>query len=138
MNEDKKEHLKMIADIITRMASNSFQLKSWTVSLISAILIFADFKNQICFIWIAYIPIIVFWLLDAFYLQLERKYRKLYSLVQKDYINETDNVSCFDMNTQNIRVDNLFKIMFSKSIWPIYTVILVATLVVLLKNKCFG
>lgn len=138
MNEDKKEHLKMIEDIITRMASNSFQLKSWTVSLISAILIFADFKNEICFIWIAYIPIIVFWILDAFYLQLERKYRGLYNLVQKDYVNKTDNVSCFDMSTKNISVDNILRIMISKSIWPIYVVILVATLIVLLKNKCLG
>ena len=79
----KIEHLKMIEDIITRMANNSFLVKGWTVTLIAALLIFADAKNNICFIWIAIIPIIVFWYLDSFYLQLERKYRQLYSFVQQ-------------------------------------------------------
>lgn len=135
INIEKKEHLKMIEDIITRMANNSFQLKSWTVSLISAILIFADFNNEICFIWIAYIPIIVFWALDAFYLQLERKYRGLYNLVQKDLINDTNNVPYFDMNTNKVPVSCIVRIMFSKSIWPIYVVILLATIFVFLKNE---
>ncbi len=135
INIEKKEHLKMIEDIITRMASNSFQLKSWTVSLISAILIFADFNNEISFIWIAYIPIFVFWALDAFYLQLERKYRGLYNSVQKDLINDTNNVPYFDMNTSNVPVNSIVRIMFSKSIWPVYVVILFATLFVFLKNE---
>ena len=138
MKENKTEHLKMIEDIISRMAANSFQLKSWTVSLISAILIFADFKNEICFVWIAFVPIFVFWYLDAFYLQLERKYRKLYSMVQKDFVTQKNEVACFDMNTRGLAVENVFLIMFSKSICPIYVVIIVVTLIVLIKHSCLG
>lgn len=136
MYEDKKEHLKMIENIITRMANNSFQLKSWTVSLITAILIFVDLKKQVCFIWIIFIPIIVFWVLDAYYLQLERKYRKLYNSVQKDYVNKTNKVSLFDMSTQKFNVDKIIKIMFSKSICPIYFFIIITTLVVLYVSRC--
>lgn len=136
MYEDKKEHLKMIENIITRMANNSFQLKSWTVSLITAILIFVDLKKQVCFIWIVFIPIIVFWVLDAYYLQLERKYRKLYNSVQKDYVNKTNKVSLFDMSTQKFNVDKIIKIMFSKSICPIYFFIIITTLVVLYVSRC--
>ncbi|MEE3349594.1 MAG: hypothetical protein VZR09_06095 [Candidatus Gastranaerophilaceae bacterium] len=125
---DKKEHLRIIEDIIARMAGNSFQLKGWAISLISAILVFANLKNETRFIWIAILPIIVFWVLDAFYLQLERKYRELYKKIQQDYINNTNEVPLFDMNINNIKVCRLFCIMFSRSVVPIYLVILIATI----------
>ena len=136
MNNDKKEHLKMVEDIITRMASNSFKLKNWAISLISAILIFADYKQKICFIWIAFLPILAFWALDAFYLQLERKYRTLYNYIQQDYINGTNNIPLFDMNTKDVDVDSVLRIMVSKSVWPIYAVILGAALITLL-IRCY-
>ena len=134
INSEKKEHLVMIEAIITRMANNSFQLKNWAISLISAILIFADYKKEFCFIWIAFLPVIVFWALDAFYLQLERKYRELYKLIQQDYINNTNKVPLFDMNTKDINVACVTRIMISKSVWPIYVTRLGATIVVLLIN----
>jgi len=129
VNADKKEHLKIIEDVITRMANNSFLIKGWTVSLISAILIFADLKNEPCFIWIVILPVIVFWILDASYLQLERKYRTLYKNVQQDFLYDLNNVPLFEMNTKDIKVDCIFKIMFSKTIMPIYTIIIIATAV---------
>jgi len=130
---EKKEHLKMIEDIIARMANNSFLLKSWAVSLISAILLFADYKQNLVFVWMAICPIFVFWFLDALYLQLERKYKKLYKLVRQDYIDKTNKITLFDMDTKNIEVEKLFCIMFSKSIVPIYSIIL-ATVFFILKN----
>ena len=135
----KIEHLKMIEDIITRMANNSFLVKGWTVTLIAALLIFADAKNNICFIWIAIIPIIVFWYLDSFYLQQERKYRQLYSFVQQDYINIVkpdyeEQIPIFNMSTENVKVTNIVRIMFSKSIIPIYSTILIATLIIYFIN----
>ena len=36
--EDKYKHLEMIQNIIQRMATNSFMLKGWAVTLIVAIL----------------------------------------------------------------------------------------------------
>ena len=35
--ESKIEHLKMIQGIITRMNTNSFQIKGWTITLVSAL-----------------------------------------------------------------------------------------------------
>ncbi len=136
---DKKEHLKMIEGIITRMANNSFLIKGWTVTLIAALLIFADTKNNMCFIWIAIIPIIIFWYLDSFYLQLERKYRQLYSFVQQDYINAfkqdyKEQVQIFDMNIKTIKVTNIVKTMFSRSIVLIYGIILLVTFVIYFIN----
>ncbi|SDX73720.1 hypothetical protein [Salimicrobium album] len=38
MNEEKIRHLEMIQPIISRMAANSFYLKGWAVTLVTALL----------------------------------------------------------------------------------------------------
>lgn len=79
---NKIKHLEMIEEIIKRMASCSFKLKGWTVTLIAGIFALASKDaNQTYFI-IAYVPIIVFWGLDAFYLQKDRLYGALYDKVR--------------------------------------------------------
>ncbi|MFA7658305.1 MAG: hypothetical protein WCY19_02615 [Candidatus Gastranaerophilaceae bacterium] len=135
MQEFKKQHLDMIENIITRMANNSFLIKGWSISLISAILIFADHKNDMNFIYMLFLPNLAFWFLDSFYLQLERKFKRLYEKVQNDYIRKTDNVALFDMNTKNIKVENIISIMFSKSELPIHFTIFLILLVIVLIAK---
>ncbi|GHT29154.1 hypothetical protein AGMMS49574_05050 [Bacteroidia bacterium] len=78
--EDKKiKFLEMIQGVINRMASNSFLLKGWAVTLLAGIFALAAKDSNFSFFLIAYIPIILFWFLDSYYLQLERKYRVLYN-----------------------------------------------------------
>ncbi|MDR2065821.1 MAG: hypothetical protein LBP85_08975 [Prevotellaceae bacterium] len=69
----------MIQGVINRMASNSFLLKGWAVTLLAGIFALAAKDSNFSFFLIAYIPIILFWVLDSYYLQLERKYRVLYN-----------------------------------------------------------
>ena len=46
MSEDKLKHLEFIQNVITRMNTNSFQIKGWTVTIVSAVLaIYASTKN---------------------------------------------------------------------------------------------
>ena len=69
----------MIQSIITRMNQNSFMLKGWMITIVSALLaIYAD-KGNIAYLLVAIFPILVFWFLDAYYLQQERKFRGIYS-----------------------------------------------------------
>lgn len=77
--EDKLKHLEFVQNIITRMNTNSFQIKSWMVTIVSALLaVFASTKTT-SFILIAMFPVVVFWFLDAYYLTQERKFRGLYT-----------------------------------------------------------
>jgi len=79
MTPDQIKHLEFIQTVITRMNSNSFQLKGWSITLVSALLaLFASTKN-INFVLVAIFPALVFWFLDAYYLMQERKFRGLYS-----------------------------------------------------------
>lgn len=79
MDENKIKFLEMIQGIITRMASNSFLLKGWAVTLVAGMFFLSAREANSIFFLIAYVPVILFWFLDAYYLQLERKYRVLYN-----------------------------------------------------------
>ncbi len=79
MEEERIKHLEFIQNIITRMNTNSFQIKEWTVALVSATLaLYASTKNN-CFILLGILPSLLFWFLDSYYLTLERKFRGLYN-----------------------------------------------------------
>ncbi|WP_455526849.1 hypothetical protein [Huintestinicola sp.] len=80
--EEKMKHLEMIQGVINRMASNSFMLKGWAVTLVAGIFALVGNDNENIYNIIAYIPIIVFWGLDSFYLLQERLYRGLYEKVR--------------------------------------------------------
>lgn len=98
MDESKIRHLEMIQGIITRMASNSFLLKGWAVTLAAGILTLSSKGADKDFYLTAIIPIIVFWLLDSYYLQLERRYRLLFEKTRRsDSTNKP-----FEMNVQKI------------------------------------
>lgn len=79
MSQEKIKHLEFIQDIITRMNKNSFQLKGWMITIVSALLALYGSSNNDIYIWIAIAPTVIFWLLDAYYLQQERKFRGVYN-----------------------------------------------------------
>jgi hypothetical protein len=79
MTQEQIKHLEFIQDVIKRMASNSFLLKGWAITLVSALFVLADKQAKPQFFYIAYIPTLVFWILDGYYLALERKFRSLYA-----------------------------------------------------------
>jgi len=74
-----QSHLGTLQAIITRMATNSANAKSWCVGLVSAIAVMVADKGRPDYIWIASVPIVLFFALDAYYLGLERLFRDLYN-----------------------------------------------------------
>lgn len=97
MTEDSRKHLEFIQNVITRMNTNSFAIKGWAVTLVSALFALAAKDSDHRFVVVAYFPIIMFWLLDGFYLSQERQYRKLYDQVRKSEGGEYSmNASAFD------------------------------------------
>jgi len=82
-NEDKLKEfmlkeIEIIQDIIRRMGFNSFMTKGWAITLVVVTLLLRETEYQV---WIAFIPLLVFWFLDAYFLWQERMYRKLYEWV---------------------------------------------------------
>jgi len=119
-NEDdlKKYLMKEIDTIqstIRRMSSNSFLIKGWTITLVVVTLLLKGTEEQAC---IAFIPLLVFWFLDSYYLRQERMYRKLYDWVIANRLQTDEHL--FNMNAYRFEknVGSKFRIMFSTTlIW---------------------
>lgn len=80
-SENKIRHLEMIQGVINRMGNNSFMLKGWAVTLVAGIFVLAAKDTDKLYFLVAYIPVIIFWILDSYYLFQERLYRALYKKV---------------------------------------------------------
>lgn len=98
---NKQEHLKLIQGVITRMANNSFLIKGWCVTLVSAILALAAREPNKMFIAVALFPVIMFWTLDGYFLYQERLFRKVYDSVRGKTGDESD----FSMDTKLYQTD---------------------------------
>lgn len=81
--ENKLKHLELVQGVINRMANNSFLLKGWAVTLVAGIFALAGKDTDKLYFLVAYIPVIVFGGLDAYYLLQERLYRSLYDKVRQ-------------------------------------------------------
>lgn len=77
-DEQKIKHLDFMQGIISRLNGNSFVIKGWAITIVSAVLALLASTDNKSFIYITMLPILVFWVLDSFYLQSERKYVVLY------------------------------------------------------------
>jgi hypothetical protein len=74
------KRLDHLQTIIQRLAGNSFLIKGWANTLVSAILGFS-FKDSrsSAIAYLALLPTLLFWALDAYYLALEEGVRILYN-----------------------------------------------------------
>lgn len=81
--EKKHKHLEFIQGVIGRMASNLFLLKGWTVTLIAGLFALAASNTRIVYFLLAYLAAFAFWILDGYFLAMERRFRALYDEVRK-------------------------------------------------------
>ena len=131
--DNKIKHLEMIENVIERMAKNSFQLKGWAMTLVTLVGALGAKESDKRFMFLAFVPIVGFWILDAFYLQQERKNRALYRSVCEI---EPDKVD-FNMNTRLVKYtdeekkrNRFFNCLKSTSVSVFYGIITI-TLIVL-------
>lgn len=138
MNEEKIKHLEFIQTIITRMSKNSFMIKGWTITILTAIFLLANKDTNSCFVFVALTPTIFFFFLDAYYLQIERKYRKLYDLVISE--NSVKSMSLKVLPSSREDKTTFIQALFSKTIITFYVGLIVALIAMytflLLNNNC--
>ena len=83
MDDEQRKiaHLNFVQSIINRMANNSFLIKGWAITLLSALLTVLWDEQDKGYFGIMFIPLGLFWGLDTFYLYYERLYRNLYTKI---------------------------------------------------------
>lgn len=120
--ENKIAHLTFTQGVINRMGSNSFILKGWCITLISAVFALSAKDSNESFLFIAYFPALMFWLLDTYYLHQEKLYRELYKQIALGTISS----DTFTLDTELVSKDviDIYRVFFTKTIFPFYGLIL--------------
>ncbi|WP_076382673.1 hypothetical protein [Filimonas lacunae] len=95
--ENKIKHLEFIQLTITRMNVNSFMIKGWLVTLVGAIFVLSEKDANTKFLWFPPFVTVLFWVMDAFFVSTERRYRSLYNYVRTLNEPQID----FSMDTSN-------------------------------------
>lgn len=131
-NEAKHKHLEFIQGTISRLGNNGFHAKSWSITIVSAILALAASKEsdaRLELLLISIIPIIIFWVLDGYFLWQERLFRELYKDVSR--INEDSRVD-FQMNLHgyNSGRNTWMKSIFSKTLNIFYISLLILVIMI--------
>ena len=83
MESERIQYLAMIQEPINRMSTISAILKGFSVTATLAIISILDSKANDIMGLVILMPLIAFFLLDAYYLKLERKFRYLYNQVRE-------------------------------------------------------
>ena len=111
------QELEHIQNIIDRQASNSFKIKGWTVTLVVVALLFRTNNFQL---FAAFIPLIGFWYLDAYYLRQERKFRELFDWVRLNREDTDDHLFDMDPSRFEDEVDGTTQLMTTRSMFTFY------------------
>ena len=110
MTDNTVKHLEFIQNVITRMNTNSFLIKGWMITLVSALFALAAKDANVRYIMITYMAVPIFWILDSYYLSQERQYRELYNKVRNNdssYSNFFMDASSFN-NGKNTSISTIF------------------------------
>lgn len=123
LREQEIAHLGFVQGVISRMATNSFAMKALAVTSVTAVIALYVSKQGAPkeIILSGFLPVVVFWWLDAKYLRLEKLYRKLY-----DAIRSGDDVAPFDLNWRayDDKVEATIKlVLLNWSVSPLYIAI---------------
>jgi hypothetical protein len=116
------KHLEFIQSVITRLATDSFLMKGWALTVAGALFGFAAKGTDWKIALVGLMPVAAFWGLDAYFLRQERLYRILYDHVRRS---DTD-VEPFAMAASRYapEVPSWELTLISRTLWPFYGLIL--------------
>lgn len=135
-NEELFKEIDLIQGCINRMANNSFLIKGWALGVFAGVTAFTkgdNLNNIVLLLCTTVVPFICFWVLDAYFLQIERKYRAMYTeRLTKRKNNDSDEL--FDLNPSKYKVGSILRIMFSQTLTIFYGIPFLTSIIVLIIN----
>ena len=84
MPDGKKEDLQMLQEPICRMSTISAIFKGFAATIVAGISAISYSSTNIWILGLSFLPVLVFAVLDIYYLKLERKFRFLFDQVRLD------------------------------------------------------
>ena len=119
-------HLSILQGVIQRMANNSSSCKTWCITVVSAVLVIIADKGNPNFAYIAIIPTLLFLVLDAYYLALEKGFRAAYAeFVQKLHNGLAQPSDLFEVAPKGCQINLQLASFKSFSVWGFYITLIV-------------
>ena len=117
-----QKHLEIMQGVIGRMAESSRSCKVWCVTLVAATLVLVARTGNADHALIAVAPAVLFYVLDAYYLMLEGRFRNSYnSFVGKIHSAEVAKADLYGVTGTGSKVCTMLWAMFlSFSVLPFY------------------
>lgn len=145
--DDKKiTYLQMIQGTIDRMSTASAIFKGFSATIVTGVSVisFSAVNNWILIM--SFIPLLIFWVLDIYYLRLERQYRFLYDQVRLgewkvDFVLTPPDIATIKRSgKKNAGKISIGSCMKSPSIALFYIpMVIICVIVVIMKfNGCLG
>ena len=124
------KHLDIMQGVIARMAENSRSCKVWCVTLVAATLVLVARTGEADHALIALAPAALLYLLDAYYLMLERRFRNSYnSFVDNVHSAEVAKADLYRVTGAGSKVCTMLWAMFlSFSVLPFYVAVIATVL----------
>jgi len=117
-------HINTLQGIINRHANYSLNCKTWCITIIAAMSVLLYEERQNINIIIPIFPIIIFYLLDCFYLGLERLFKDIYNEFIQNLQTDSKISKDIIINTNGrCKINYFFKGFISFSTTPIYLII---------------
>lgn len=129
-----QSYLTILQGVIGRMATNSASCKTWCITLVSAVIVIIADKGKPNYVWISVVPIILFLVLDSYYLSLERQFRDVYNgFIKKLHFESASVDDVFYVAPKagvGATTASILKAFLSISVWPFYALLAVMLLIV--------
>ncbi|MFE7560064.1 hypothetical protein [Kitasatospora sp. NPDC057500] len=125
LSDQSIKHLEFIQAVVTRLGNGSFLIKGWALTLAGAFLGFSANSKSWKLAAAGVVPLVGFWILDAYFLRQERMYRMLYDDVRKP--NSSIDPFSMDARPYKARV-NWYKVLFSNTLVNFYLVLSILSL----------
>jgi hypothetical protein len=135
-----EKHIEFVQQVITRMNANSFQLKTWAVTLAAGLFALSE-RSKPWFALLALIPIVLFWFMDAYYLKMETQYRHLYDhLCRHSATSAYAQSKNFSLRLKDYTLPpvKMRSIIFSRTQFWVYVPLLITVALVVAGLRFFG
>ncbi|WP_103108729.1 hypothetical protein [Brevibacillus reuszeri] len=124
--ESARFHLSMVQGIIQRMSANCASCKTWCITIVSALLVLIADKGKPQFVAVAVIPVVLFLILDAYYLSLEKAFRNAHnSFIKKLHDGNIAVSDLFAIKPEGNTLKTVCDALISPATWPFYLTLLV-------------
>ena len=132
MDEKRIAYLQMIQEPICRMSTTSAIFKGFAATIVAGISALAYSDVNPLVLILSFVPVILFLLLDIYYLKIEKRFRYLYEQVRQ---NEKDVDFSMSVVVSNKEAKSrLIDCLKSPSIWMFYPIMISILVVVVILN----